>query len=153
MPTPQVWPAGTPIFVQSDRDLRHAHFRESRLHHHFRGEFHSRGVELHSIECIPLERAQAAVEIVCRTFEKQAAKKCQHRVSNPAMLPWHRAFHDPPLSPRHPATHHQVVSGFQLLHEGCDTAEIVAVIGVADNNPLTSRRGYAAAQRAAVTSL
>src|SRR5438874_8563937 len=69
------------------------------------------------------------------------------------MLPRHRAFHDPAVCPRHPAAHHQFVTGFQLLHEGGDTAEIVAIVGVADDDPLATCRGNPPAQGAAVTSL
>src|SRR6266513_2486773 len=69
------------------------------------------------------------------------------------MLPRHCAFHDLAVGPRHPAAHHQFVSAFQLLHEWGDTAEIVAVIGITNDDPLTARRSYAPAQGAAVPSL
>ena len=69
------------------------------------------------------------------------------------MLPWHGAFHDPAVRPRHPAAHHQFVTGVQLLHEGRDTAEIVAIIGVTNDDPSTLCRGYSPPQGAAVPSL
>ena len=93
------------------------------------------------------------MEVVRRTFEKQATQKGQQRIADPAMLPRHGAFHDPAVCPWHPATHHQFVTGCELLHKRGDIAEIIAVVGVADDDPLTERRADAAAQRMAVTSL
>src|SRR6266446_972945 len=152
-PTAQMRLAGTPIFVQGDRDLGHAHFLKGRFHHHLGGELHSGARQVHFQKRLLAQRAQPAMEIVRRAFEKQAAQERQHRIADPAMFPRHRAFHDAPLASRHPAAHHQFVALLQFLDERRDASEIVTIIRIPDDDPSAERRAHAAAQRRAVTSL
>ena len=74
-------------------------------------------------------------------WKKSRPMTDQDRIADPAVLPGHRAGHDP--APEAVA-HHQVVALAQLLDERLDRREVVAVVGVAHDDVSAAGGGDAA---------
>ena len=155
---PQVPPAVPPgvqvrrpapaVLGQRGRHLRHALAGQGRLDHHLAGEFHPGRLQVERHHAIPVESAQAAVEVTDLAAEEQAADETQHRVAEVPVQRRHRSRRDPAGEP---VAHHQVGTLAQLLDERHQVGEVVAVVGVAHDDVLAVGRDDAAHQRVAVT--
>ena len=96
---------------------------------------------------LPVESAQAAVEVADRRPEEEPADRGEHRVAEVLVQRRHRAGLDPAAEP---VAHDQVVAGAQPLDELVEVGEVVAVVGVAHDHVGAARRRDAAEERGPV---
>src|ERR1019366_954792 len=82
------WP-GTPVWMQSDGDLRDAQRLQGCLDHHLRGELHAGRFELQLPACVFGKPAKPAMEIARRALEQEPPDERKTRIADPAVLPWH----------------------------------------------------------------
>ena len=88
-PAAQVRRARAAVAAQRHRHLGQRQAGEARPHHHLRGELHARALQPQPQDGVAPEGAQAAMEVVDRRGEEQAAEGGQDRVADPAVLPRH----------------------------------------------------------------
>ena len=99
---------------------------------------------------LALEPAQTAVEIAARAAEEHAADRAQHRVAEISVQWRHRPRRD---AAEKPVAHDELIAGTQLLDETFQTAEIVAVVGIAHDHVAAARGTDAAEEGTAVALL
>ena len=150
-PAPQVGRSGTSVWIECDGDLGEFQTRQGGLDHHFRGEFHARRAEFHAGVGLLREPAHSAVEIVGGGLEKQSADEGEDRIANPAVLPWHRARRNRPTTGWHPTAHDEIVPLLEHFNKCRNVRKVVAVIGVAHEDPFSLSCFDAAAQGVAIS--
>src|SRR5205085_12489906 len=96
------------------------------------------------------ESTHSTMHVVDRRCEPSTRHPREHRVAPPPMKERHRAWEYPPSSAFQPTTLHQLVSGAERRDELWQLEQVVAIVGIADQDVLPARRGYSAHQRAAV---
>ena len=117
---------------------------------HLGGELHAGRLQVHLLErgfCIA---AQAGVKIVRGTFEEQPPDERQHGIADPAVFPGHRAGRNGATAHRQPAAHDEFVTSLKFFDEAVDVGKIIAIIGVAHNDPFAGSGAGAADKRAAI---
>ena len=90
------------------------------------------------------------MEVAHRGPEQKPANEAQHRIAQIAMQRRHGARTDAALEA---VAHDQRIARAQLLQETLETAEVVAVVGVAHDDVAAARRGDAGDERRAVAAL
>src|SRR5207302_1875560 len=116
-------------------DLRNSHAAERGLDHHLACELHPRRAQPQALERLPLVTAQPTVEVVHGAAEQEPPDAAQERVADVAVLPRHRPAADPS---REAVAHHQLVTLPELLDEGPQVAEIIALVRVAHDDVLAA---------------
>src|SRR5258708_20461363 len=77
----------------------------------------------------------------------------ENRIAEPTMQDGHRARHDLATARRQTASLHQVITLAHLFEEARNLLEVVTAIGITHDDEATARRGYAAHQGTAITTL
>src|SRR5215469_5448713 len=134
-PGTQVRRAGPAVLPQRRGDLGDALAPQRGLDDHLAGELHAGGLQAEGEGAVPVEAAQAAVEVADVAREEQPADEREHRVSEVAVQLRHGAWLDaaPEAVP-----HDQVGALAELGHERHQVGEIVAVVGVAHDDVLAA---------------
>ena len=91
------------------------------------------------------------MKIPNRCFEKKTPQKTQRRIADPAILPWHRSRFDCTTTGRQAAAHDEVVPLPELFHKAPSLAKIVAIVGIAHDDPSAVRGLDSTAKRIAIT--
>ena len=149
VPGPQVRGAGTTVLLQGGGDLDDVVLGQGGLDDHLGGELHPGGLEPQVEDALPVEAAQAAVEVPDAGAEEQLADAGQDGVAQILVQRGHGAGGDAALEP---VAHDEVVAFAQLLHEGGQGGEVVGVVGVSHDHEAAARGGDTADEGGAVAA-
>jgi hypothetical protein len=123
---------------------------EGGLDHHLAGELHPGGGQVQAEDRLAPEGAQPAVEVPDPAVEEEPAEPAQQGIADDPVAPGHGRWLD--AAPKAIA-HDQVVSLAELLDQSWDGSEVVALIGVDDDDVLAPGCLDASTQGAAIATL
>jgi hypothetical protein len=121
-----------------------------RAHRHLAREFHAGGLEVEGEHGVAAKPAQAAMEVADAGTEEHAADQAEHGVAEVAMQERHGAGRD---AAGEAIAHDEVAAAPQLRQERIEAGEIIAVVGVADDDEPPACRRDAGAERGAIAAL
>ena len=149
-PTAQMRRTGAAVLVQRDGNLLDTETAEGSFDDHLAREFHPGGAEIHFLEGVLRERAEAAVKIMRGAAEEQSADECESGIADPAVFPRHGAGDDFAAACGHAAAHDEIGTGAEFFDERLDLAEIVTAVGVAHDEIFSPGGFHPVAQGVAV---
>jgi hypothetical protein len=128
---------GSPVPGERGRDLGDPTTTEHRFDDHFAGELHARGPQLDSVYKVASQAAKAAMKVAHRCLEEESRQAAERRVSEVSVHGRHGAARD---AAQKAVADDQIEAFAQFVDEGIERVEVVAAVGIADDDqpPATS---------------
>ena len=147
-PGSQMRSMGSAVRRKGGGDFGDMQAHQAGLDHHFTGEFHARGAEIHALHALLSEGAHATVKIAAGGAEEEPADPGKQRIAKVTMQKGHGMVADATMKP---IAHNQVGAGSQLFQKSRKVADVIAAVAVGHENVVAARRANSTTQGASVS--